>query len=288
MQIPQMPAGAFNACRTLTEQWSTISEIATNVYTNTLNALSSFAQQSDIWFEKIQHSFNIINQIGNTISTFLQSVYIPELSEEQKEQLRCSHEAWGKYGWTQPPSAPITFLDRPPVDRKDATIKALKYCKNTDLERLFATLLELPHAKKSDINEAIFDFKNRKYKSSALILFALIDARLIRLQRDDDRREKGNYRAVGKGAAKKLFERIEKEQDIHKRTFILFSHQNILHCLLTVFADGKDFRVQPDEINRNFVGHGMLTRKVTRKDCVQLFLLYYNLLSYLDIIYGKH
>lgn len=185
-----MPAGAFNACRTLTEQRSTISEIATNVYTNTLNALSSFAQQSDICFEKIQHSFNIINQIGNTISTFLQSVYIPELSEEQKEQLRCSHEAWGKYGWTQPPSVPITFLDRPPVDRKDATIKALKYCKNTDLERLFATLLGLPHAKKFDINEAIFDFKNRKYKSSALILFALIDACLIRLQRDDDRREK--------------------------------------------------------------------------------------------------
>ena len=32
----------------------------------------------------------------------------------------------------------------------------------------------------------------------------------------------------------------------------------------------------------------MLTRKVARKDCVQLFLLYYNLLDYIDIIYGKH
>ena len=69
---------------------------------------------------------------------------------------------------------------------------------------------------------------------------------------------------------------------------MLFSHENIFNCLLAVFADGKDFKIQPEGINRNFLGHGMLTRKVARKDCVQLFLLYYNLMDYLDIIYGKH
>ena len=29
----------------------------------------------------------------------------------------------------------------------------------------------------------------------------------------------------------------------------------------------------------------MITRRVTRKDCVQLFLLYYNLLDLLEFIY---
>ena len=52
-----------------------------------------------------------------------------------------------------------------------------------------------------------------------------------------------------------------------------------------VFEKGNDFRKQPEVLNRNFLDHGMLTRKVTRKDCVQLFLLYYNILELLDMIY---
>ena len=156
------------------------------------------------------------------------------------------------------------------------------------MEQLFAALLDLPHVKKSDVNEAIFAFRNRQYKSCALILFTLIDARLIRLQRDEDRKGRKKRRDSGKNAAENLFKHIAEEQDIHGKTFMLFSHENIIHCLLTVFADGNDFKEQPDGINRNFLGHGMLTRKVARKDCVQLFLLYYNLLDYIDIIYGKH
>lgn len=287
-QIPQISSDAFEASRIAIERWNKISESVTSAYTNMCNVVSAFAQYSDTWFERIRQSIETVYQIGNKLSEIFQTIYIPELSEERKEQLRLSHKTWGKYGWTQPPSAPNTFLNRPPIDRKDANAKALVHCKNSDMEELFSALLNLPHVKKSDVNEAIYTFKSRQYKACALILFSLIDARLIRLQRKEDRREKDKRRAVGKWAAKKLFERIEKEQDIHKKTFMLFSHENIFNCLLTVFADAKDFKIQPDEINRNFLGHGMLTRKVVRKDCVQLFLLYYNLLDYLDIIYGKH
>lgn len=288
IQVPQIPPNVFETSKIAIDRWNKISETVTTAYTNMCNVVSTFAQYSNTWFERIQQSIEVAYQFGNRLSEILQTIYIPELSEERKEELRVSHKTWGKYGWTQPPSAPDTFLDRPPTDRKDANAKALSYCKNSDMEELFSALPNLPHVKKSDVDEAIYTFKNRQYKSCALILFALIDARLIRLQRKEDRREKDKYREVGKRAAKKLFERIEKEQDIHKKTFTLFSHENIFNCLLTVFADGKDFKIQPDGINRNFLGHGMLTRKVARKDCVQLFLLYYNLLDYLDIIYGKH
>ena len=287
-QIPPIPLDVFEANRIAMERWNKISESIATAYTNMHNVISVFSQYSDTWFERIRQSIEAAYQIGNRLSEILQTVYIPDLSEERKEQLRISHETWGKYGWTQPLSAPDTFLDRLPSDRKNANEKALLYCKNTDMEKLFTALLDIPHVKKSDVNEAMFAFRNRQYKSCALILFTLIDARLIRLQRKEDRRKKDKYREVGKGAAKKLFERIEKEQDIHKKTFMLFSHENIFNCLLVVFADGKDFKIQPEGINRNFLGHGMLTRKVARKDCVQLFLLYYNLLDYLDIIYGKH
>lgn len=288
VQIPSVPIGALEACKMIAERWDGIAEKVSAAYINSLNAISAFAQYSDLWFDKIQRSFDIINQIGNTLSSFIQAIHVPELSDEQKERLRASHEVWGKYGWTQPFSAPDTFLDKPPADRKDANAKALKYCKNTDMEQLFTTLPDLPHVKKSDANEAIFAFRNGQYKSCALILFTLIDARLIRLQRDEDRKGRKKRRDSGKNAAENLFKHIAKEQDIHGKTFMLFSHENLIHCLLTVFADGNDFKEQPDGINRNFLGHGMLTRKVARKDCVQLFLLYYNLLDYIDIIYGKH
>ena len=287
IQIPQISTDVLEAGRIALERWNKIPESVTTAYTNICNMVSQFAQYSDTWFESIQKAIETAYQIGNKISDILQTIYIPELSEEQKERLRVSHGVWGKYGWTQPLSAPEAFLNTPPIDRKDANAKALAYCKNADMEELFVALLNLPHSKKSDVNEAIFAFRNRRYKSCALILFTLIDARMIRLQRKEDRREKDKYREVGKGAAKKLFKRIEKEKDIHKKTFVLFFHENIFSCLLTVFAGANDFKVQPDGINRNFLGHGMLTRKVVRKDCVQLFLLYYNLLDYLGIIYGR-
>ena len=46
------------------------------------------------------------------------------------------------------------------------------------------------------------------------------------------------------------------------------------------YKGGDDFKEQPDIMNRNFVDHGMLHRKVRRIDCIQLFLVYYNFLTF--------
>ena len=53
---------------------------------------------------------------------------------------------------------------------------------------------------------------------------------------------------------------------------------------ISIFADGDDFKKQPKIVNRNFIGHGMLTSNVKKRDCIQLFLLYYNFLSFFDTI----
>ena len=75
------------------------------------------------------------------------------------------------------------------------------------------------------------------------------------------------------------------EEDAKRLLFTLLFEANLFACLEKVFEKGNDFRKQPEVLNRNFLDHGMLTRKVTRKDCVQLFLLYYNILELLDMIY---
>lgn len=65
---------------------------------------------------------------------------------------------------------------------KEANALALRYCKDADMQDLFSEMRKEKKIKKSDLEEAIFCFENKKWKACILILFGLIDAKLIRLQ----------------------------------------------------------------------------------------------------------
>lgn len=223
----------------------------------------------------------VLGNIASNVSETLQNIKLPTISNERKEELRVAYKAWGSYGWTTMPNLPISGFSDCPVDIKEANKLALSYCTNKDMENLFDILRDMKGVKKSDLEEAIFDFEHRQYKSCALVLFGLIDAKLIRLQKKD-KNPKGKWREVGKSAANIVLDKIKSEQDLEKKLFLLLDYENILSCLNTVFAKADDFRMQPIVINRNFVDHGMMTKKVVRKDCIQIFLLYYNLLMFLD------
>ena len=64
----------------------------------------------------------------------------------------------------------------------------------------------------------------------------------------------------------------------------LLEHLNIIAALKTMFKGGDDFKEQPEIINRNFVDHGMLHRRVTKKECKMLFLLLYNFTQHLNYL----
>ena len=136
--------------------------------------------------------------------------------------------------------------------------------------------------KQSDLEEAIFCFENKKYKSCAMILFALLDSKLIRFQKDEDRSKRNNLRPSGQKAAKNIEKRYDSEEE--KNLYRLFEAANIFGCIDKFFEPGNDFKCQPKTINRNFLEHGMLTKQVRRMDCVQLFLLYYNFVKLLEWI----
>ena len=154
------------------------------------------------------------------------------------------------------------------------------------MDDLFTDIRQLKHIKKSDFDEAVNCFKSGNYKACSLILFSLIDSRLIRSQIDEERNN-GGMRPSGKQAAKNLFGRIESKYITESMLFTVLNQVNILAVLETVFEAGKDFKAQPAVINRNFVDHGMLYRKVTRKDCIMLFLLLYNFTEHLNSFGGK-
>lgn len=217
------------------------------------------------------------------IGDALKGITFAHVSEERKQQLLEAHKKWGEYGWTINPSASVDNLfDSAPDSKKEADRIALKECSGNAMKEIFLTTSEMKHCKKADFDEAVFDFENRKYKSCALLLFALIEAKLIRLQKLSTAKGKG--RSVGAKAVTKAKARAEENLEEHMLFTALFQ-ANLFACLEKVFENGNDFRKQPVVLNRNFLNHGMLTRKVTRKDCIQLFLLYYNILDLLDMIY---
>lgn len=236
------------------------------------NISASISASLAEWAKKIEE------QINNALS----AISIPTFSDEKKSQLISSFKQWGEYGWTHIPHISPSYYNQLPESQKIADKAALALCGEKNMERLFSRLCKTKRIKKSDIEEAIFDFKQKKYKSCAMIIFSMIDSKLISSQRDEDRDPKTKRRYSGKKAAEKLQKHIQDEQNIEKNFFQLLVDKNIFVCINKVFEDGDDFKNQPDVINRNFIDHGMLTRRVVRKDCVQLFLLLNNIIVFYD------
>lgn len=220
--------------------------------------------------------FPAIEQIKRAVA----SIHIPEISEEKKQKLQDSHELWGSYGWTLIPIAGDGLFDRPPKDRAEAGRVARHACKNT--KDLFSYIRKQKRVKTAEFDEAVCDFSDKRYKSCALLLFSLIDGHLIRFQRGTE--ANGKSRKVGKGAVDLARQRVHADNPKRSLFGALF-YINLFTCLDKVFENTTDFKKETSVINRNYLDHGMLTRKVTRTDCLQLFLLYCNVLDMLDLTY---
>lgn len=260
----------------LSEVSVSASQLGQNLISNMAASMAKSAQ------EIVRQISEVIEKMAADVAQMIRNIPIPTITQERKEELIASYKTWGIYGWTVMPDVPALGFEECPEDIKKANRIALEYCRAADMEYLFELLREVRGVKKSDLEEAIFNFKNKKYKSCALLLFSLIDAKMIRLQRQEDRNPKNKQRPAGAEAARNIFQHMKEEKNLEERFITLLFCENVLACLQIVFAKGKDFKEQPKVINRNFVNHGMMTRKVSRKDCVQLFLLYYNLLLLLE------
>lgn len=268
-----------------------VSEIVTKVFSSSASATERINQMSETLQKTVSvvqsMDFNriacIFEQISEALSKIATDIHIPDISEDRKQQLIQSQKTWGVYGWTKNPcDSHKAFFDIVPDNKKAADFKMLQQCSPQMMQEIFLIISKQKRVKKSDYREAVFDFEHKQYKSCALILFSLIDAMLIRLQKVSSL--DGKRRGVGKKAIVAAQKRAQSTNQSELFTVSLF-YKNLFSCLNTVFDDGKDFKVQTDVINRNFVAHGMMRRQVTRKDCIQLFFLYYNMLELLERLY---
>lgn len=229
-----------------------------------------------------------LQSIVNSIDWRL--IMVPGLSEEEKQKRIDAFRQWGAYGWTMIPHASFKYFNAKPMSKKEANRKALA-CFRTkkQMEEFWQAFEKKEKLKKSDFDEAVVDFNNRRYKSCAMILYSLIDARTIRLQgkpKDnpltDAKNKRKRFRKSGSAASnmiKKKYDQIH-EKDMHAMFFSYLAREGLFYALDVFYKGGDDFKEQPDIMNRNFVDHGMLHRKVRRIDCIQLFLVYYNFLTF--------
>lgn len=221
---------------------------------------------------------NTIAQFSNTFSDIIANIQIPTFTEEEKQRLEENYKAWGKLGWSVIPHAQLKLFNRAPANAKEADKIALQHFDKKGMEYLFSEIQE-KRIKKEDLKSAIFCYENRQYKACALILFGIIDAKMIRLQpKTSDK----NYRKVGKGAVVRLKTKFKEKADTEFFLFHMLYFSGLIECLSVLFANGEDFREEPSIINRNFIDHGMNRRSVRKKDCIQLFLALYNLAELLE------
>lgn len=214
---------------------------------------------------------------------FIRQLKHPIISDARKQKAVALYQKWGSYGWTPDPDGVLYPLFKTePLNRLDADARARKHFR--DMSPVFDAIRNRQRVKKHDLEEAIVNFDGKRYKSCAMMLFSLIDAQLIRLQKSGSNARR--RREVGASAVREA--RKRSGVDEHDEWLIAkLEYVNLFSCLDVMFENGRDFRHQPEVINRNYLAHGMMRREVTRTSCIQLFLLYYNMLEMLDLIYFK-
>jgi len=222
--------------------------------------------------------FNKIGEIWlSELADFIKDIDVAEYTEEEKANLIRSYKQWGKYGWTLPPNAYIDSFNSCPTTLLEADKYALQFCKKQDMEYIFSSI-EMLCSRKRDLKEAIECYNHKNYKACALILFSIIDSRIIRLQ------NKQETYGVGIRAIEK-FKKIAKQKTSHEgQLYLALYYENIFPCLFTMFANTDNFSKEMQIINRNYLDHGMSSNVVRKKDCIKLFLLLYNILEFIDII----
>lgn len=229
---------------------------------------------------------NVIEEITKTTRTWNSS----EVDENTKTELLKSYQEWGRYGWTVTSLIPQSVYKMFPTSVIYANKTALAYCEGDGLTKILIGLNHQDYLVKPTLEEAIYCFEHMKYTACCLTLLSIIDGQIISIQEPKPAGE--GFRPPGIKGLKKIHSHFVNTNSYTTPLSWQMLEANLIACVEHFFEYGDDFKKQPVITNRNFISHGMLTRGVTRTDCIQLFLLCANVTRYLNvyrlIVEGDH
>ena len=100
--------------------------------------LQSFSQSvQQYWLSTFDRLASIATQVIDILSNF----QLPTLTNEEVEQRLESNRIWGQYGWTYIPTMPMSMFNTPPSDITEANKIAIKYCSDSEMEKVFAQFI---------------------------------------------------------------------------------------------------------------------------------------------------
>ena len=221
-----------------------------------------------------------INKLGKFAYNIIR-ILVPLIDGTFVKQNKATIERWAEFGWTIIAHAPIDLFFQVPKNQLEADKMALQYCKRKDLEILFEDLYSYK-TRKSFLDEAIDCFNNATYMACSMILISIIERKIIQFQKINGKCRDLN---VGMTALKWMKTHLENNQKVNNATIVYLFLLNFEKFLENLFYYTDDFRNEPNNLNRNFLMHGMSSKRIRRKDCIKLFLAVRNfdyLLNYYD------
>lgn len=213
------------------------------------------------------------------LSNAIRNLKIQECTEEEKSNYIKCYEAWGKYGWTFGEHTELSFFSRVPSSLEDADSTMMNIVDTNSIIRMKDKMVAVG-VQEADLEEAYSCFENHQYKACALIVFALIDHKLISLgfrHPPKENKEKGDL----KSGLSAICEYKNQNKKIFMKS-ILYAHLsylNLVKSIMVLFASTEDFTKEETIVNRNYITHGMSARTVTNIDCVKLFSLLYSMVT---------
>lgn len=220
----------------------------------------------------IRQSFDF-NQIAVNISKTIASA-LP--SKEERERIVAALQQWGNYGWCLIDWASIDLYHNSPNSVEDADRLAMEYCTEEEISNLIEELtgkIDNRH----EFEEAIVSYNNQCYTACSMILFSIVDSFILRLQDYKDTPNRKEWRMLPGKYVEELKRTTDEKSFLREASYIA-----MLNAIASMYKGGNDFTNESqDMINRNFVDHGMNTRRVTQIDCIKLFLIIDDLFYFL-------
>ena len=69
-------------------------------------------------------------------------------------------------------------------------------------------------------------------------------------------------------------EDFEKSHDLTKKLFTSLNKINLFKSLFVLFDDTSNFTKECPLVNRNYLDHGMTSKRIRKKDCIKLSCYY--------------
>lgn len=160
-----------------------------------------------------------------------------------------------------------------PSSVQEADELSMEYCSEEKISNLINELKGKVD-NKTEFEEAVLSYTNQCYTACAMILFATIDSIMLRLQEYKTNKQ----RMLPKKYAEELKNTSDEKSFLREASYLA-----VLNAITRLYENGNDFTNENAEmINRNFVDHGMNTRKVTQIDCIKLFLIIDNIFYFME------